>query len=92
MRKVFINLNQTTDGIIPNGWTASVAIAHGAQGQNQIAIGDSIIYNTKEQAWEYRDKEIKAGRMPWTSKHDKEKKSLEKQRKDLDKKAGKDGE
>jgi hypothetical protein len=45
---------------------------------------------TKEQAWEYRDKEIKAGRMPWTSKHDKEKKSLEKQRKNLDKKSGKE--
>jgi hypothetical protein len=45
---------------------------------------------TKEQAWEYRDKEIKAGRMPWTSKHDREKKSLEKQRKDLDKKSGKE--
>jgi hypothetical protein len=45
---------------------------------------------TKEQAWEYRDKEIKAGRMPWTSKHDRDKKSLDKQRKELDKKAGKE--
>ncbi len=52
MRKVFINLNQTTGGIIPNGWTASVAIAHGAPGQNQVAIGESIIYNTKQQAWD----------------------------------------
>ena len=43
MRKVFINLHQTTGGIIPNGWTASVAIAHGTPGQNQIAIGESII-------------------------------------------------
>ena len=45
---------------------------------------------TKEQAWEYRDKEIKAGRMPWTSKHDRDKKSLDKQRKELNKKAGKE--
>jgi hypothetical protein len=52
MRKVFINLNQTTGGIIPNGWTASVAIAHGAPGQNHVAIGESIIYNTKHQAWD----------------------------------------
>lgn len=53
MRKVFINLKQTTGGIIPNGWTASVAIAYGgAPGQNQVAIGESIIYNNKQQAWE----------------------------------------
>jgi hypothetical protein len=52
MRKVFINLHQTTGGIIPNGWTASVAIAHGTPGQNQIAIGESIIYSTKQQAWD----------------------------------------
>ncbi len=52
MRKIFINLNQTNGGIIENGWTASVAIAHGADGGNQIAIGESIIYNSKEQAWE----------------------------------------
>jgi hypothetical protein len=51
MRKVFINLNQTNGGIIPNGWTASVAIAHRAPGQNQVAIGESIVYNTKQQAW-----------------------------------------
>jgi hypothetical protein len=52
MSKVFINLNQTNGGEIPNGWTASVALAHGAPGQNQIAIGESIIYNTKQQAWD----------------------------------------
>lgn len=52
MKKIFININQTSGGIIPNGWTASVAIAHGATGQqNQVAIGESIIYNTKQQAW-----------------------------------------
>jgi hypothetical protein len=51
MSKVFINLNQTNGGEIPNGWTASVALAHGAPGQNQIAIGESIIYNTKQKAW-----------------------------------------
>lgn len=52
MKKVFINLNQTTGGIIPNGWTASVAIARQVPGQNQVAIGESIIYNTKQQAWD----------------------------------------
>jgi hypothetical protein len=52
MKKVFINLNQTTGGIIPNGWTALVAIAQGVPGQNQVAIGESIIYNTKQQAWD----------------------------------------
>jgi hypothetical protein len=52
MRKAFINLNQTAGGIIPYGWTASVAIAQGATGQNQVAIGESIIYNSKQQAWD----------------------------------------
>lgn len=52
MRKIFINLNQTSGGIIPNGWTASVAIAYGGKGQNKVAIGESIIYNTKQQAWD----------------------------------------
>ena len=52
MRKIFINLNQTYGGIISNGWTASVAIAHGGNGHNQIAIGESIIYNSKQQAWD----------------------------------------
>jgi len=57
--------------------------------QNKLRRAEKEVA-TKEQAWEYRDKEIKAGRMPWTSKHDKEKKSLDKQRKELDKKAGKE--
>ena len=52
MRKIFINLNQTSGGIIPNGWTASIATAYGATGQNKVAIGESIIYNTKQQAWD----------------------------------------
>ena len=51
MRKIFINLSQTNGGIIENGWTAFIAIAHGADGGNQIAIGESIICNSKEQAW-----------------------------------------
>lgn len=52
MRKVFINLSQTTGGPV-NGWTASIAIAYGGEnGQNEIAIGESVIYSTKQQAWE----------------------------------------
>ena len=39
---------------------------------------------TKEQAWNYRDKEIKAGRMDWTPKHDKEKEQLDKRREKLE--------
>jgi hypothetical protein len=39
---------------------------------------------TKEQAWNYRDKEIKAGRMDWTPKHDKEKERLDKRREKLE--------
>ena len=39
---------------------------------------------TKEQSWNYRDKEIKAGRMDWTPKHDKEKERLDKRREKLE--------
>jgi uncharacterized protein YidB (DUF937 family) len=45
---------------------------------------------TKEQAWKYRDKEIKSGRMPWTPKHDRDKQSLEKRRQKLNEMAGKE--
>ncbi len=53
MRKVFINLNQTSGGEIPNGWTAYIAIANRATGQNhnEVAIGESVIYQTKQLAW-----------------------------------------
>ena len=44
---------------------------------------------TKQQAWEYRDKEIKAGRMPMTDKHRREQASLRKQKEDLDRKKNK---
>ena len=44
---------------------------------------------TKENAWEYRDKEIKAGRKDYTSKHAQEKRSLETQRKNLEKQRAK---
>jgi hypothetical protein len=40
---------------------------------------------TKEQAWKYRDKEIKAGRMPLTDKHAAEEKALAKRREKIDK-------
>ena len=52
MKKIFTNLAQVT-GDFSNGWTASIAISHGGQnGQNEIAIGESIIYSNKEQAWD----------------------------------------
>jgi hypothetical protein len=44
---------------------------------------------TKQQAWEYRDKEIKAGRQPMTPKHKKEQESLRKQQEKLDRKKNK---
>ena len=44
---------------------------------------------TKQQAWEYRDKEIKAGREPMTPKHRKEQESLRKQQEKLDRKKNK---
>lgn len=51
MKKIFINLSQVTDSFA-NGWTASVAIAHGGKnGQNEIAIGESVIYSNKLKAW-----------------------------------------
>jgi hypothetical protein len=42
---------------------------------------------TKENAWKYRDKEIKKGRMEWTPKHDQEKRALDKRREKLNKEA-----
>ena len=42
---------------------------------------------TKETAWEYRDKEIQAGRMPMTSKHREEGNKLRKRRQELERKA-----
>lgn len=41
----------------------------------------------KENAWKYRDKEIEAGRMPRTPKHERERLSLERQRRKLNKEA-----
>jgi len=41
----------------------------------------------KENAWKYRNKEIEAGRMPSTPKHEREKLSLERQRRKLNKEA-----
>jgi hypothetical protein len=45
---------------------------------------------TKEQAWKYRDKEIKAGRIPWTAKHDRDKQTLDKRRQKLNEQTGKE--
>lgn len=42
---------------------------------------------TKENAWKYRDKEIEAGRMPRTAKHEQEKRALERRRQKLNKEA-----
>ena len=41
----------------------------------------------KENAWKYRNKEIEAGRMPSTPKHERERLSLERQRRKLNKEA-----
>ena len=50
MANIFINLNQNTGGI--TGWTASISTATTPPGgRNAVAIGESEIYATKEQAW-----------------------------------------
>jgi hypothetical protein len=54
--------------------------------QNKLARAEKELLE-KENAWRYRDKEIKKGRMDWTPKHDKEKKALEKRRENLNKEA-----
>jgi hypothetical protein len=41
---------------------------------------------TKELAWKYRDKEIKAGRMDWSSKHEREGETLRRRREKLEEK------
>lgn len=45
---------------------------------------------TKEKAWEYRDKEIKAGRIPYTTKHSQEGETLRRRRKEMNRKTGKE--
>ena len=45
---------------------------------------------TKEKAWEYRDKEIKAGRQPMTMKHRQEEQTLRRRRLELNRKTGKE--
>ena len=69
--------------------TVGLPVYGATDDQNKLRRAEREI-DTKEQAWEYRDKEIKAGRKLWTSKHDKEKKSLDKQRKEFNKKTGKE--
>lgn len=50
MKKIFINLNQNTAVI--TGWTASISTAYEPKGaKSAVAIGESEIYNTKQQAW-----------------------------------------
>jgi hypothetical protein len=49
MAKIFINLNETTLVI---GWSASIATATTPSlSKSSVAMGESEIYNTKEQAW-----------------------------------------
>jgi hypothetical protein len=52
--------------------------------QNKLARAERELA-TKENAWKYRDKEIKKGRMEWTPKHDQEKRALDKRREKLNK-------
>jgi hypothetical protein len=54
--------------------------------QNKLARAERELA-VKENAWKYRDKEIKKGRMEWTPKHDREEKALEKRRQNLNKEA-----
>jgi len=54
--------------------------------QNKLARAERELA-VKENAWKYRDKEIRRGRMEWTPKHDREEKALEKRRENLNKEA-----
>lgn len=51
MAKYFVNLTHNQTPV--EGWTASVARAYTAKNApNEVAIGESIIYPSKENAWE----------------------------------------
>ncbi len=51
MKKKFIKFNKVpTD--IANGWTASITTAQSIpNGINSTAIGESVVYKTKDEAW-----------------------------------------
>jgi hypothetical protein len=51
MAKIFINLKSSTTFAI--GWSASISEAHTTLGApNEVAIGESTVHNTKQQAWQ----------------------------------------
>ena len=55
----------------------------GTAEQKKIARAEREL-RAKENAWDYRDKEIESGRKEWSSKHARDQKALEKQRKKLE--------
>ena len=46
--KIHVNVRQSTN---PEGWSASIARTQ-TKGDKEIAMGESILYPTKEAAWE----------------------------------------
>jgi hypothetical protein len=56
MKKIFIKFNKVTTDFA-NGWTASIAPAHGKpNGINSIAMGESEVFKTKDEAWKSIEK------------------------------------
>ena len=68
--------------------TAGFPIYGSDAGQKKAARASRELA-TKQQAWEYRDKEIKSGRMPMTHKHTQEGQMLQRRKQKLDKEAAK---
>jgi len=68
--------------------TAGFPIYGSDKGQKKAARANRELA-TKEQAWEYRDKEIKSGRMPMTSKHTQEGQMLKRRRQKIEQEANK---
>ena len=52
--RIHVDLHQTEN---PDGWFAAVALTRKA-GKNEIALGESIIYQNRETAWNSIQKEV----------------------------------
>jgi hypothetical protein len=63
--------------------TAGFPMYGGTAEQKKIARAEREL-RAKENAWNYRNNEIESGRKEWSSKHARDKKALEKQRKNLE--------
>jgi len=59
MTKYYVKLNLAKVEL-DDGWTASVGTVYGGKnGQNEVAIGESVIYKTKQKAWKNIEMRVK---------------------------------